>query len=256
MIRAPARLAATAITVLTVAVALTFAPVAASQNRTTGAPCKVAASSPVHIGAVPGGGVRGKGRFRCAHGQKHASFAVIVELRSGSRWVVRARGRITDRTVVGGRTYTLAKSRDCFPARYRTRAALTVGRRTMRAVSSVSKMTCGPPAAGSVSCDTEAQMPAIVNGQAVATGTVKCSESVSLFVDLQLQIFLDGRWNSAGEIQKGNFDARRDTTYTFTTPPFSCLHTPSQYRTALTVHINVVGSRTITKTTPIVELDC
>jgi len=250
-----ARVAVMAIAIVTIAVALGSALPAAATPRAAGAPCQVAAPPPVHEGALFGGRVNGKGSFYCAPGQKLANFAVIVELKTkgGTRWVRPRVARRTYPAVAATRRYSLAKSVPCFPASYRTRAVLTVGGRTSRAVSAVSRVTCAAAPGYGASCNVEAQTPALVNGQAVGTGTVNCSQSGPLAVNLELELFLDGRWNPVGEFHKVPVDAHGGTTYTFTTPPFSCPPTPEQYRTVMSVSpLNT----TITKTSAVVALNC
>lgn len=188
MIRFPVRISVTGIACVSVIISLTVVSLAAPKGLAAGAVCKVAVSSPLHVGTVFGGAVNGRGRFDCVRGQKGARFAVIVDLKptGGTRWVALRTARSTYRVVVGRRQYRLARRAPCYPASYRTRAVLTVAGRTMRAVSTVSKMTCAAARGYGTTCDVQAKTPAIVGGQAVGTGTVLCSQSGPFDVNLQL----------------------------------------------------------------------
>lgn len=239
-------------------VAIAIGPVSASQARAKHPPCKVTASTPVHLGPA-GGGVRGVGTFVCRSAQKHAGFAVTLQTLKSSRWVTYLAAESSYGKVATGKTYTLPRNAICAPGAYRTRAVLKVGKRSVHAVSASSHITCsgGPP----VSCDVEPQPPSMTSGGVVGTGTITCNQTTNLAMDLRLEVFNQGQWTLVGEYSCGGSGCPAPTPeggmekWSFTTNPFPCgAGAPSEQFHTILRGSTIAGD--VTKTSPIVNFNC
>lgn len=221
------------------------------------APCDVKAAAPVAIGTQR---VSGRARFQCAAQHHGVMFTLTLQVKPGKRWEPALRHHTSYGTVAARRLYSVRRGRTCVPGTWRTRAVLTVGGRKSTAVSGTAQMTCGLPVVGA-SCDSTAQTPTVVNGQVIASGTVKCAAKASLGVDVQLQLYFNGQWNVYAEHQDGGFTADANTTYTFATHPAPCPADtapnqpppPDQYRTLFSVDS---GRGPVTKISPPIVLSC